>query len=142
LGPAYCSLTLAISTLTFSVAVWPREADLPLSTARGDLLDLLVHFKAIFLAPLIPLVFPHLLSSLNFCQQLFVRFVKLVLVVLVKVFLWIHEPLVNWQQSLTLWGLKAILDCDRLLIVVTVHGECRGLCVVVGILSLWELYLH
>lgn len=87
LGPGDSALALTISTVPVGLAIWPSEADLPLCAARGDLLDLLVNFEPVFLAPLVPLVFAHLLSSFDFRQQLFIRLVKLVLVVLVEILL-------------------------------------------------------
>ena len=142
LRPGDCPLALAVSALAFSVSIWPREADLPLCAARGDLLDLLVDFEPIFLAPLVPLVFAHLLSPFDFGQQLLIRLVELVLVVLVEALLWVEEPLVDWLQSLTRWGLESILDCGGLLVVVTVHGEFGRFGAIVGILGLGELHLH
>lgn len=131
-----------MSSGTISIPIRPHHPNLPLRAAWRYLLHLLVHLQPIVLSPLAPLVLTHLLCSLNLCQQFLVGLIELVLVILIECLLVIIQSLVHWLQELVSWRLKSIFDRSCILVVITVHGELRGVGALVGVLCLRELDLH
>lgn len=90
-------------------------ADDPLDPARADLLHLLRHLLQFVEVSPGSLHLSQLLCPLDLRQELSVGLVQLVLVILMKVFVWIINSVIDWLQEVALWGLEAAAQGDGLL---------------------------
>lgn len=99
--------------------------DLPLDSARTDLLDLL-HLRHLVELPPRPLHLPLLPALLDLLEQPTVGPVNLVLVNLVEVLGWIINSIVDWLEVGALGRLEAAIQRNSLLIIEAVKFKFRG----------------